>query len=123
MSSEQVIKAYKVRWRIEIIFKSWKTHFKLGICASISNTFFAEIIMYVKLINICIFNAFILMSLFRNDNENKNSNISLLKTTGCVLKLSKLPVRVDGKFCYKLINYFGCYEKRNDRLNFFQLIS
>ncbi len=53
-STEAVQKAYSVRWRIEIIFKTWKSHFNLT-QAPTGSANQLEVLICSKLIAICLF--------------------------------------------------------------------
>lgn len=123
LSAEQIKFAYKLRWRIEIVFKSWKTHFKLNTCNIISNEYFSEIIMYTRLINILIFYTVIFVPLLFKAEKQGYPYTSLLKTANLVSKnFTLLLEHIDTKLAFKLLTYFCSYEKRKNRLNYPQQI-
>lgn len=53
-SPETIPKIYSLRWRIEIIFKSWKSHFNLTKTAT-GSAFQVEALIWAKLLGICLF--------------------------------------------------------------------
>ncbi len=53
-SPETVLKVYGVRWRIEIIFKSWKSHFNFT-KTSTGSAIQVEVLIWAKLLAICLF--------------------------------------------------------------------
>lgn len=53
-SPEDVQQVYRVRWRIEIIFKSWKSHFNLPRTAT-GSAIQVEALILAKLLAICLF--------------------------------------------------------------------
>jgi Transposase DDE domain len=80
LNPEQVAQLYNCRWRIEIIFKSWKSHF------SITNVPNASAIrvksyIYATLIFITIFQSYIFVDLFKQRIKQAGNQLSLLKVT------------------------------------------
>jgi hypothetical protein len=53
-TSDIVEKVYRVRWRIEIIFKAWKSHFHLSETPA-GSVYELETLVWAKLLKICIF--------------------------------------------------------------------
>jgi len=73
-STEAVQKAYSIRWRIEIIFKTWKSHFHLTE-TSTGSANQLKVLIYSRLIAICLFqNMFGVLELYIS------KPVSLLKT-------------------------------------------
>jgi Transposase DDE domain len=52
-----VVQAYGLRWRVETIFKTWKSHFDLGQIPEKASAALAQTLVYAKLIFIVLFNA------------------------------------------------------------------
>jgi hypothetical protein len=117
---EQVAQAYRSRWNIEILFKSWKSGFNITelIPHAYTRTERVESILYLLMLFLTLFNAFIWQPLKWEIKEMWGKNISLLKTIAYLnvdlMKWWNNPVDWKDK---KLIAYHCCYEKRNDRLN------
>jgi len=55
-TTQDVSNAYGLRWRIEIIFKAWKSHFKIAQFSDGSKDY-VEILIYVRLIFITLFHV------------------------------------------------------------------
>jgi hypothetical protein len=108
---------YSLRWRIEIIFKAWKSHFQLAQLTEVS----AEQLLVVilgKLIWICWFSTHWTYLL------SKGVKLSILKLAQWWSKfavplclLAKKP-NLDGLLTQ--LTYYCSYEKRKDRRNFLE---
>lgn len=115
----QVAEAYRVRWNIEILFKSWKSGFHIQhlIPQAHSNTERVESILYLILIYITWFQLLVFIPLQWNLREQQK-HLSILQTA----KLLK-PNAVNlgngeiSKSMRKIIAYYCCYDKRHDRIN------
>lgn len=77
-SSEAVADIYRMRWRIEIIFKSWKSHFNLTNVPS-GSAHQLEALIWAQLLAICLFQP-MFGSLDLYCYTNFNTSLSLLKT-------------------------------------------
>lgn len=77
-SIQEVSNAYGIRWRIEIIFKAWKSHFNLTEFTNGSKEY-VQILLYVRLIFILLFQ----LTFVRFDKwihqESSGTHLSLLK--------------------------------------------
>jgi hypothetical protein len=114
-----LVKLYALRWRIEIIFKTWKSHFHLD---QPLNGPPAQILLVIlgKLIWITWFSVHFTQALA------KQENISLLKLADWWSKfglLAFLPTLPTGQNLWKLILYYSRYEQRKDRVNFLQKLA
>jgi hypothetical protein len=119
-SAEQIKDVYKLRWRIEIVFKAWKSHFKLGLFTSEKNLFITETLIYTRLIYIVVFNTVLIVPIL-SKSERTNSGLSLLKLSAFITqRISFLVTNNDTVFATKLLDYFCAYEKRKNRKNYFQ---
>jgi hypothetical protein len=120
LSPEEVLALYQLRWRIEIIFKSWKSNFHL---TSIPRASVIRVKAYV-------FTFLILVTLLHVNllmyATCYSGNISLLKLSRlCCEQLVAILFFYQGSMAsaWKQINYHCAYEKRNDRLNYLQKIA
>jgi hypothetical protein len=126
ISATEVIKIYGFRWRIESIFKCWKSQFNLQKlipkgCPLTKDR--AETIIYMMLIFILLFQVTI-YNYMNSQIKNKDSRI---------LSLSKLCNYIANNLTLFLQNnlraladdtlYYCCYDKRINRLNFIQKIA
>jgi hypothetical protein len=117
LDATTLIELYSVRWRIETIFKSWKSHFKL---ADFTNASAQQILVVIlaKLIWICWF------STHWSDLVSKGFKISLIKLArwwsrfAVPLALNAAPIQLHTLFSQLV--YYCSYEKRRKRLNFLQ---
>ncbi len=53
LSTQQLLEAYSCRWQIEVLFKSWKSHFRLGLLPS-RNPLWVQIQLLAKLLAIAL---------------------------------------------------------------------
>ena len=112
---------YQLRFHIEIVFKSWKSHFHI---ANVPNANVYRVLahVYSMLIFIALFQTYVFARLYF-ENENRRSNqLSLLKLSkfvkeqiwAIVLFLSKT------EYLENQIFYHCTYESRHDQINYWQ---
>jgi len=126
VTSDDIAKLYFIRWRIEIIFKSWKSQFRITDIVEDTNKIRVESYIYCMLIFITLFQVH-----FYNYCMEKAKflvgNISLLSLMQYVTNNFTLLLQQD-LLCHtikegllmKQIIYYCRYEPRNDRTNFYQ---
>jgi hypothetical protein len=116
LAADALIKLYQLRWRIEIIFKSWKSHFRLEQLTDAS----AEQVLIVvlgKLIWICWFTVQF------NDLVAQGTEVSVLKLASWWSKFALLAFLTDPptpEILNQLADYYCRYDKRRRRRNFLQ---
>ena len=114
--SKMLVQLYALRWRIEILFKAWKSHLRLGQFTDAS----AEQVLIVvlgKLIWICWFTVQF------NDVLAQGTNVSVLKLSAwwSVNFLHVLrPDPLDPDTLARIMKYYCRYERRTDRRNFLE---
>jgi len=124
-----IAELYFIRWRIETIFKSWKSYFKIIAIPKDANSIRAESFIYCMLIFITLIQVhFYNYYLARTQLNTKE--ISLLRlmqfmTTNIefVLMNALRDKFITENFLFNQINYYCIYESRNDRVNFLQKLS
>lgn len=128
-SPSDILKIYGIRWRIEIIFKTWKSHLSIKQIPERVNCNELEIYLYAHLLNIIFFHAFfdqLNQFIFRK----YKMNLSILKIAPLFDEIinSLLFANVlDSKHTAQLLEHailrHCCYEKRKFRLNYYQQLN
>jgi hypothetical protein len=124
-SAEQLCQIYGVRWRIETIFKAWKSHFKLtDVPKANVNRVKAQI--YATLIWITFFQTAILTYYNQKSYEENGLFISMKKMAQFLREMGYLTLfgsenEADMELITEIIVKHCTYEKRN-RLNYPQTI-
>lgn len=115
LGPEALVKLYELRWRIEIIFKAWKSHFKIDQLTE-GSTEQVLIIVLGKLIWISWFSIQFAQILART------ANLSILKLAGWFSRFALLflPNRPRARPWGELIDYYCRYEKRKNRRNYLE---
>lgn len=115
LTPDEVLTFYQLRWRIEIIFKSWKSNFHLTTIPRASLVR-VKAYLYAFLIFVTLFHlSFVAHAASRT--------ISLLKLSRLVCEQFAAIVFFYQKtksLLWEQINYHCAYEKRKDRLNYCQ---
>lgn len=118
-AAKDVAKAYRVRWQIEIIFKSWKTGFHLQelLHEGCGNVHRVKVSIYLMLLFICLFMNKIYARYSYAIQKQTNKKISLLKlatfTAQHINEIFLLPqIRLK-----EIITKYCCYDSRHDRIN------
>lgn len=122
-----ICNVYAIRWRIEIIFKAWKSHLSLNIIPQKVNKNELEAYIYSLLLNITFFHVFF-DQLNRYMIHKYSSNISILKIAPLFDQIIKqfflfgdiLKRNQPMQFLEQLILKHCCYEKRKNRINYSQ---
>ena len=118
-TAQQVYKAYRVRWQIEIIFKSWKTGFNLQhiLHEGCTNEHRVRVTIFLLLLFMCLFMQKIYVR-YKNVIENTtNKKISLLKLSIYACNNIKEIIAIPDKLLKEIIMLHCCYDKRSDRIN------
>jgi len=119
-----ICKLYAIRWRIEIIFKAWKSHLALTSTPQGSKNEL-DVYIYSQLLNITIFHAFF-DHLNRSMIDKHGKYISMLKLAPLfnqiVSAMYFLGDNIHGAqfehFIENLLLRHCCYEKRKNRTNY-----
>ena len=117
---QQVAEAYRLRWNIEILFKSWKSGFRIEhlIPEARTNTQRVESILYLMLIYIAWFQLLIYTPLRWYIYEKTGRHLSIIKVAKLIKSkgLDWMEVQTTAKL-KREIAYYCCYDKRQDRMN------
>jgi hypothetical protein len=117
LSATSLVELYALRWRIEIVFKAWKSHFRLGQLTEVSAEQLAVVIL-AKLIWICWFSVHwtVLVS--------QGLKVSLLKLaqwwSKFAMALCLSPQKISSGLRLDYLTYYCQYDKRKDRPNFLE---
>ncbi|MDP3929896.1 MAG: IS4 family transposase [Bacteroidota bacterium] len=123
---DEIYKLYKLRWRIEILFKALKSHLKLNHIHNVSKIQL-EFIILTKIMMIILVLQFIYEPLYRPIKHLYDRDLSILKTINYLMNNKSTIYDLQEKTQEKLIKDSdmlkkfanNCsYEKRQDRTNF-----
>ena len=128
LAFEQIFNLYGLRWRIEIIFKSWKSNMNFSKIHNVSHIQL-QIILISRFIMILICTQFIFSPCRVKVKKHFDRHLSLLKTIHYLIKKPRMIIEIanelrnspniPGDSLSKLSRYCT-YEKRKNRLNFEQ---
>lgn len=136
VSFDDVQKLYSLRWRIEIIFKGWKSNLNFSKFHNISEIQ-CYVMLLVRFFMAILFTHFFYKSCKTIIYEKYNMHLSLIKIQKYLAKypqfaadlfeeISQNQSKVKNKNILRLCRYC-CYDKRKDRMNynesFYQMIS
>jgi hypothetical protein len=123
-STHQIAEAYKIRWQIEIIFKSWKSSFNLQqiVHEYHHNIHRVRTAILLMLLFICLFIQKIYMHYKESIEKKKNNTVSLLKLSKYLAANLILFFSMSRTQLLTQIERHCCYEKRSDRTNMTDLI-
>jgi Transposase DDE domain len=118
-TSKEVYAAYKVRWQIEIIFKSWKSGFHLQhiLHEGCTNEHRVRVTIFLMLLFICLFMQKIYTRYKRVIEKTTGKKISLLKLAVYAGNNLKEVIALPDKLLKQIIGLHCCYDKRSDRTN------
>jgi hypothetical protein len=123
--AQTVIDAYLVRWRIEIIFKAWKSHFNLKSIPNGNKHYVLCIVLAKLLFIVCFQVLYDRLNAFMHDKHK--CGISILKfaslINSCASWLFSALANNDAKLIASVLNAHCTYEKRNNFRNFHQQIA
>jgi hypothetical protein len=120
LSPENICKAYGLRWHIEIIFKTWKSHCHLTNISPYANKALVEATIYAKLIYILFFFEKLLRPITLIIFQKTGKYISVLKLMKFVNNFWSL-VRYQGdsnEYWIEILVKHCTYEERWDRINY-----
>jgi hypothetical protein len=124
-NAEEIFQLYKLRWRIEIIFKSWKSCFSIEkiIHQQCTNAIRVKCIIYLMLLYIYLFHV-----VWWKHCEDKiktgseQIELSILKLANFFKnQFTQIIISKSDRQIIKQILTHCCYDKRNDRVNSKQL--
>jgi hypothetical protein len=125
-SPKVVAQIYHLRWRIETIFKAWKSHFNLE-NAPAGSRVEVEAFLYARLLLITIFEVCFLARWDYRLQSQTPTGLSLLKLAAylplCLAAgwLAQLQPHLQGALL-KQIRYHCTYEPRNQRQSYLQML-
>jgi len=124
-TARQVTEAYKIRWQIEIIFKSWKSGFNLQhiLQDQYRNVHRIVTAIFLMLLFICLFMQNIYLYYKKIVEKNKDRIVSLYKLSKYVAANLFLFFEMNRRQLVEQIARHCCYEKRSDRTNMTDLIN
>lgn len=131
LNPSDIAQLYFIRWRIETIFKSWKSCFRITDIPKDTNKTRVESYIYCMLIFITLFQVhfynYCLTKTKMNSQVSHNREISLMRfmqyiinNLFFILQCNLSENLKEESFLIDQINYYCHYESRCDRVNFFQ---
>jgi len=128
-SQSDILEIYGIRWRIEIIFKAWKSHLAIKQIPERVNSNELEILLYAHLLNIIFFHAF-----FDQLNQfvyrKYKMNLSILKIAPLfdqIITLIMYGNVLNNEQSEHLLEHVilrhCCYEKRKKRINYYEQLN
>lgn len=124
LTAAQIAETYKVRWQIEIVFKSLKSglHLQKMLHENCTNIHRVETCIYLVLMLCCLIVQQIYMPYNKKIYETTGKYLSLLKVCSYGCNALLLLIQLPPKILQQMLILHCCYETRNDRINMTQLI-
>jgi hypothetical protein len=129
LTAQDITELYFIRWRIETIFKSWKSYFRITDLPQDANKTRVESYIYCMLIFITLFQVHF-YNYCLSKTISQPGGISLMRlieyVTSNMILILQHDLRgslQDESFLFNQINYYCLYESRSDRVNFYQKLS
>ena len=129
LSAEHIAKLYNLRWRVETVFKSWKSHFHLTNVPE-GSEIRVKSYFYAMLIFITIFQTHLYVRLYRENQQRNERQLSFLKLTRffkeqvwAVILFFEKPRKITEEELEEQIFYHCRYDARADRQNHVQKIA
>jgi len=118
-TAKQVNQAYKVRWQIEIIFKSWKTGFNLQhvLHEGCTNEHRVRVNIFLILLFMCLLLQKIYLRYKQTIEITAKKYISILRLSMYASRNIKEIISLPDKLLKEIIILHCCYDKRSDRIN------
>jgi hypothetical protein len=131
LTAQNIKEVYSIRWQIEIIFKCWKSYFRvIDIPQKNANKIRVESYIYCMLIFITLFQADYYRHYETLMDEQKERYISLMKFSQFMVSSISLMLisrivkfKNDTLLFDKFIKYYCFYESRNGKKNLCQKIN
>ena len=133
LDKKDIAEIYFIRWRIEIIFKCWKSYFKITEIPEEANKIRMEAYIYCMLIFVVLFQVYFynyyLERLSPSSEKVKKHGLSMMLVMQyfvsninlLLLELNKDTLEL-GTLLDKQIAYYCLYETRHDRVNYYHKI-
>ena len=126
LTSKQIAEIYGLRWRIETIFKCWKSHFfiqklipqKCSLTKERVDAIIYMILIFILLFQVTFFNYMVMHA-----KKKGNFLISITKLSKFVANHIELLLYGDLDQRLTQILYYCSYDKRLDRKNFLQKVA
>jgi hypothetical protein len=118
-AAKDVYKAYRVRWQIEIIFKSWKSGFHLQhiLHEGCTNENRVRVTIFLMLLFICLFMQKVYLRYKKSIENNTCKRISPIKLSVYMSSAIKEVIAIPDKLLKEIILKHCCYDHRSDRIN------
>jgi hypothetical protein len=128
-SSKEIFVYYRLRWRIETLFKSWKSCFRITDIEELSNKIMVDNFIYQMLLFITLFQ--ISYSKFSETNrisQGNNRPLSIIKyaefvNNNLLFIIASAIRKTTPVLLEEFVNYYCNYESRNKRNNFSQSLN
>lgn len=118
LNAQQLLEAYSCRWHIEVLFKSWKSHFQLGKLPT-RNPLWVQIQLLARLLAIALLQTSFAPLAFSAEPRP----LSPLKIADYLSRLLPLISASPHRDWLQHLLYFCRYDSRSDRTNFFQKLA
>ena len=124
LGAEDAAKIYGLRWRIETLFKAWKSHFDFGSVPARASSDFVAVLVLASLLYIALFQC--VFQRLRQENPGAGPPVSHLKLASLMQNLLALELRmVLGQLSETELLHHTLYHCRYDkrkRPNHFQIM-
>lgn len=123
--TKTVAEIYGIRWRIETIFKAWKSHFNLTVMTN-GSRYHIETLIYAKLIWITLFQTFF-QQLYTYVFVTTEKHLSLLKVAQFIQQnfWAAILILYSNQSLDRILEQcikHCCYEKRKKRINYQEIM-
>lgn len=126
-NSETVCSVYGVRWRIETIFKTWKSHFNFTAATNGSEEYI-ETLIYAKLISVTLFQTVFFGQLSEYTHKKTGNHLSMIKTAQFLQQHITIIFFIilsgeNPEIIIRQILKHCTYDKRKKRLNYAEIFT
>lgn len=125
LSSKEIGEVYKVRWQVEILFKSWKSggHLQAILHERCTNIYRVRITIYLLLMLFCMIMRSVYMKHYKHIEKHYGRCLSLIKSLAYVCNNFLKVIDSSEKKLREQLYKHCCYEKRKKRTNMAQFIN
>jgi hypothetical protein len=124
LSGKEIAEVYRIRWQIEIVFKSWKSGGRMQqiLHEGCTNIERVKTTVYLLLMFFCLVMQKVYLRYCNKVAEQYHKHLSLIKLLAYVAdNFSKIICSSSAKLIEQLAKYC-CFDKRNDRTNMTEFI-